>query len=108
MGGTNIAIHLPGGDSMAVFSPVNFTNSLKGLSVYKILVFTKRSYDKLVSDRGSNYILDLFMEVCKEKSCHFMGLRSEGEYVYALLGFGYYENRKSAGKKPERRVSACK
>jgi hypothetical protein len=93
---------------MTVFSRVNFMNSLKGLSVYKILVFTKRSYDKLVNDRGSNYVLDLFMEVCKEKSCHFMGLRSEGEYIYALLGFGYYENRRSAGKEPERSDRACK
>ncbi len=53
---------------------------------YRIPVFTKYSYEKLVSERSSTYIFELFTEVCREENCIFQGLKEEFGYVYVLIG----------------------
>ena len=90
-----------------IFSPINYSSSLKGLSVYKVLVFTKFSFEKIIGEKGETYLLDMFLDVCKEKGCHFMGLRVEGGYVYALIGFGYDKSRKPATGVQQRCCSTC-
>ncbi|MEK7375901.1 MAG: hypothetical protein AABZ57_01860 [Candidatus Margulisiibacteriota bacterium] len=70
----------------------------KGLYIYKILVFTEVSYQKLLDERGDNYVFDLFMEICRERGVKFNGLRVENGYVYAILGFYFNETTHKCGK----------
>lgn len=84
---------------------VKFASVRSGQVIYKVAVFTLPSYRELVLDRGINYVLDLFMEVCRDKNCRFLGLNFEGGYVFALLGFDHeyiLKKRKTFG------LSACR
>ncbi len=64
---------------------VSFYTPYKDELVCKMLVFTYRTYSKLIRERGATYVFELFMEVCRENDCRFLGLRSENGYVFALL-----------------------
>ena len=75
----------------------------KGLYVYKILVFTELSYKRLIEERGHNYVLDLFMEICRERGVKFNGLRVENGYVYAVLGFYFDETTHKCADNGRRR-----
>ncbi|MFA5104050.1 MAG: hypothetical protein WC527_02620 [Candidatus Margulisiibacteriota bacterium] len=66
---------------------VKFVSVRNEQVIYKVAVFTLPSYRELILNRGINYVLDLFMEVCRDKNCRFLGLNFEGGYVFALLGF---------------------
>lgn len=55
--------------------------------IYKIPVFTISSYKELIAQKGLNYVIDLFMEVCRDKNCKFLGFNFENKYVFALIGF---------------------
>ncbi len=57
--------------------------------IYKVAVFTVSSYKELVASKGINYVIDLFMEVCREKNCKFLGFNFDGGYVFALIGFSF-------------------
>jgi len=61
----------------------------KNSFVCKVPVFTVPSYKDLIKERGINYVLDLFIEVCSIKKCRFIGLNFDHGYVFALLGFEY-------------------
>lgn len=87
--------------------PIRFITSEKNISIYKILVFTVNSYTRFIEERGRNYVFDLFMEVCRGKRCQFLGLKSEGSYIYALIGInGKKENIR--GTAEERSCGACR
>ena len=88
--------------------PIRFITSEKGISVYKVLVFTYESYTKFVQERGRNYVFDMFMEICRGKRCQFFGLRTEGSYIYALIGVNSAKNGKGQGfiLSPERSCRA--
>jgi|GEM_PF-3469633 len=97
---------------MSNLNIVQFFSSDNRLKIYKVPVFTVRSYRELKENRGATYVLDLFMEVCRENRCHFLGLSSEVGYVNALLGFdrdrGDHEERCAAGAELERCYRACR
>ncbi|MCX5749601.1 MAG: hypothetical protein NTZ10_05105 [Candidatus Saganbacteria bacterium] len=92
-------------------SIIQFFSSDKKLKIYKIPVFTIKSYKELKDKRGTTYVLDLFIEVCRENQCHFLGLSSEHGYIHALLGFnhkGRYEERTSSAAEFKWSDHACK
>lgn len=83
---------------------VKFVSVRNKQVIYKVAVFTLPSYRELVTNRGINYVLELFMEACRDKGCKFLGLNFEGGYVFALLGFDHeyiHKKRKTSG------LSAC-
>ena len=79
---------------MQEWSFVRFVSGREKQVICKVAVFTLASYKELVSGRGINYVLDLFMEVCRDKNCKFLGFNFEGGYVFALLGFDHEYIRK--------------
>jgi hypothetical protein len=83
---------------------VKFVSVRKDQVMFKVAVFTIPSYRELVENRGINYVLDLFMEVCRDKHCRFMGFNFEEGYVFALLGFDH-EHILKKGK--NFRLQAC-
>ena len=56
------------------------------LNIFKCLLLTKKAYHHILRKRKQERIHDLVKEVCKEKHCHFLGIRVEDSYVYALIG----------------------
>ena len=70
---------------MITFTPVTMHRNKARVSMYKVLVFTCRTYEELIKERGGNYVLDLFTEVCRDNNSEFIGLEEKDGYLYCIL-----------------------